>query len=98
MSPQEAMELQEQERATANDENRASNASGLRHEIMKNKGRGFWFKLRAQLNSYNNRESVRFTTMAVYDSPSETDLNCQKMNRALLNTLKSMKNLYSIKD
>ena len=97
MSPKEAARLQAEDRAAANDKDTDANDSKLSNIIFSRKGKGFWIKLRAQKNTYQGRESVKFTTINAYECPSENDPNGQKMNRALLNTLKSMKNLYIIK-
>lgn len=91
MTPDEALALQNEERNRANDQGGSNTDGPLRSKIAKRKGKGFWIKLRAQLNSYNGVDSVRYTTMGAYSSPSEVDPNCQKMNRALLNTLKQLK-------
>ena len=91
VSPKEAHHLQTQDRKNANDEGGVSANSLLKNLVHKRKGCGFWIKLRAQKNSYQGAESVKFTTIAAYTSPSENDPRGQKMNRALLNTLKMLK-------
>ena len=98
MRPEHAHALQSEDRNRANEEGSSTLSSGLRSQFLKRKGKGFWIKLKAQLNSYNGKDSVRFTTVNAYTSPSEVDPNCQKMNRALLNTYKQIKKTFGIED
>jgi len=90
-SAKEAARLQAADRASANDKGNNPMESNLKNMLMRRKGCGFWIKLRAQKNTYQGRDGVKFTTIAAYSSLSENDPNGQKMNRALLNTLKQLK-------
>jgi len=89
MLPSEAYALQENFKNEGEDESSKRDSEFLQ-KIASRKGCGFWVKLMAKMNSYNGINSVRYSTINAYESPSQSDPNCQKMNRALLNTYKML--------
>ena len=90
MTPTEAYELQEASREAMNAEENVPIDNEMRDKINSRKGIGYWMKIRAQRSDYNGNVSLRLTVMQAWSCPSESDKNCHKMNKNLLNTLKTM--------
>jgi hypothetical protein len=90
LSPTEAYEMQEASRDAMNDESNIPTENELRTHINSRKGIGYWMKLRAKRSEYNGNVSVRLTVLSAWKCPSETDKNCNKTNKNLINTLKTM--------
>lgn len=90
MSPTEAYEMQESSREAMNSESNVPIDNQLRDHINTRKGIGYWMKIRAQRSDYNGNVTLRLTVMQAWKCPSETDKNCNKTNKNLINTLRTM--------